>query len=248
MGDAQTLCDRILLIDKGTRLLYGTVDRCATPSATAPCRSAARTSPTHADGARQRHRRPRGRRRRALPHPRRRHAPGPLPRAGRERCPRRAVRGRRRPASTRSSSAPSPAIRAPRPCDERRQVAAGPAACASRAWWRDASTCARCAGAATSSGRCCCRSASPRSWPSRCSSPPSGFEDDGAGQRHHRHRQRLRRAHHRVPDRARPACSTLDEADAAAQLEAGDIGEYYVVPERLPRRTARSRASRPTRA
>ena len=27
MGDAQTLCDRILLIDKGRRLLYGTVDR-----------------------------------------------------------------------------------------------------------------------------------------------------------------------------------------------------------------------------
>jgi len=27
MGDAQTLCDRILLIDKGKRLLYGTVDR-----------------------------------------------------------------------------------------------------------------------------------------------------------------------------------------------------------------------------
>jgi ABC-2 type transport system ATP-binding protein len=27
MGDAQTLCDRILLIDKGHRLLYGTVDR-----------------------------------------------------------------------------------------------------------------------------------------------------------------------------------------------------------------------------
>jgi ABC-2 type transport system ATP-binding protein len=27
MGDAQTLCDRILLIDKGSRLLYGTVDR-----------------------------------------------------------------------------------------------------------------------------------------------------------------------------------------------------------------------------
>ena len=27
MGDAQTLCDRILLIDKGTRLLYGTVAR-----------------------------------------------------------------------------------------------------------------------------------------------------------------------------------------------------------------------------
>ncbi len=26
MGDAQTLCDRILLIDKGKRLLYGTVD------------------------------------------------------------------------------------------------------------------------------------------------------------------------------------------------------------------------------
>jgi ABC-2 type transport system ATP-binding protein len=26
MGDAQTLCDRILLIDKGRRLLYGTVD------------------------------------------------------------------------------------------------------------------------------------------------------------------------------------------------------------------------------
>ncbi len=26
MGDAQTLCDRILLIDKGVRLLYGTVD------------------------------------------------------------------------------------------------------------------------------------------------------------------------------------------------------------------------------
>ena len=25
MGDAQTLCDRILLIDKGRRLLYGTV-------------------------------------------------------------------------------------------------------------------------------------------------------------------------------------------------------------------------------
>jgi ABC-2 type transport system ATP-binding protein len=27
MGDAQTLCDRILLIDKGRRLLYGTVDQ-----------------------------------------------------------------------------------------------------------------------------------------------------------------------------------------------------------------------------
>ena len=27
MGDAQTLCDRILLIDKGRRLLYGPVDR-----------------------------------------------------------------------------------------------------------------------------------------------------------------------------------------------------------------------------
>jgi len=27
MGDAQTLCDRILLIDEGKRLLYGTVDR-----------------------------------------------------------------------------------------------------------------------------------------------------------------------------------------------------------------------------
>ncbi len=27
MGDAQTLCDRILLIDRGRRLLYGTVDR-----------------------------------------------------------------------------------------------------------------------------------------------------------------------------------------------------------------------------
>ncbi len=27
MGDAQTLCDRILLIDKGRRLLYGTVER-----------------------------------------------------------------------------------------------------------------------------------------------------------------------------------------------------------------------------
>jgi ABC-2 type transport system ATP-binding protein len=27
MGDAQTLCDRILLIDKGRRLLYGTVDK-----------------------------------------------------------------------------------------------------------------------------------------------------------------------------------------------------------------------------
>ena len=27
MGDAQTLCDRILLIDKGHRLLYGTVDQ-----------------------------------------------------------------------------------------------------------------------------------------------------------------------------------------------------------------------------
>ncbi len=27
MGDAQTLCDRILLIDKGVRLLYGTVDQ-----------------------------------------------------------------------------------------------------------------------------------------------------------------------------------------------------------------------------
>ncbi len=27
MGDAQTLCDRILLIDQGRRLLYGTVDR-----------------------------------------------------------------------------------------------------------------------------------------------------------------------------------------------------------------------------
>jgi ABC-2 type transport system ATP-binding protein len=27
MGDAQALCDRILLIDKGTRLLYGTVAR-----------------------------------------------------------------------------------------------------------------------------------------------------------------------------------------------------------------------------
>jgi ABC-2 type transport system ATP-binding protein len=27
MGDAQTLCDRILLIDKGRRLLYGTVEQ-----------------------------------------------------------------------------------------------------------------------------------------------------------------------------------------------------------------------------
>ena len=27
MGDAQALCDRILLIDKGRRLLYGTVDQ-----------------------------------------------------------------------------------------------------------------------------------------------------------------------------------------------------------------------------
>ena len=27
MGDAQSLCDRILLIDQGHRLLYGTVDR-----------------------------------------------------------------------------------------------------------------------------------------------------------------------------------------------------------------------------
>jgi ABC-2 type transport system ATP-binding protein len=50
MGDAQTLCDRILLIDKGVRLLYGTVDRVRDAFSDGAVQVSGRDIPASADG------------------------------------------------------------------------------------------------------------------------------------------------------------------------------------------------------
>ncbi len=50
MGDAQTLCDRILLIDKGVRLLYGTVDRVREAFSDGAVQVSGQDIPTSADG------------------------------------------------------------------------------------------------------------------------------------------------------------------------------------------------------
>ncbi len=50
MGDAQTLCDRILLIDKGVRLLYGTVDRVREAFSDGAVQVSGRDIPGSADG------------------------------------------------------------------------------------------------------------------------------------------------------------------------------------------------------
>ena len=50
MGDAQTLCDRILLIDKGKRLLYGTVDRVRDAFSDGAVQVSGPDIPTSADG------------------------------------------------------------------------------------------------------------------------------------------------------------------------------------------------------
>jgi ABC-2 type transport system ATP-binding protein len=49
MGDAQVLCDRILLIDKGRRLLYGTVDRVRQAFSDGAVEVAGRGMPTDPD-------------------------------------------------------------------------------------------------------------------------------------------------------------------------------------------------------
>jgi ABC-2 type transport system ATP-binding protein len=50
MGDAQTLCDRILLIDEGKRLLYGTVDRVRDAFSDGAVQVSGPDIPTSADG------------------------------------------------------------------------------------------------------------------------------------------------------------------------------------------------------
>ena len=68
MGDAQTLCDRILLIDKGVRLLYGTVDRVREAFSDGAVQVSGQDIPSFGRWTGQRHRCPRGRWRHALPH------------------------------------------------------------------------------------------------------------------------------------------------------------------------------------
>ena len=93
MGDAQTLCDRILLIDKGRRLLYGTVDQVRKAFSDGAVEVIGRDLPRDAGVAGLRHRPARGGRRCSLPHPRGLDAPGAVPGAGAGGSVRRPLRG-----------------------------------------------------------------------------------------------------------------------------------------------------------
>ncbi len=79
MEDAQILCDRILLIDKGRRLLYGTVPDVRRAFSDGAVEVVGQQLPTDTTAATQRQPRDRLRRLGALPAARRRHGTGPVP-------------------------------------------------------------------------------------------------------------------------------------------------------------------------
>ena len=84
MGDAQTLCDRILLIDEGRRVLYGTVDEVRRAFSDGAVEVTGRDIPTDPKVLHSVSHVTALRRHGPLPAARRRHAARPLPRAGRD--------------------------------------------------------------------------------------------------------------------------------------------------------------------
>ncbi len=118
MGDAQTLCDRILLIDDGQRVLYGTVPVVRQAFSDGAVEVVGRDIPTDPGRFQSVSHVSRSGRFRALPVARRAHRR--MTCSGSSRRPTRPWSGSRsmRPTSARSSSAPWPATSAPRASHE----------------------------------------------------------------------------------------------------------------------------------
>ena len=153
MGDAQALCDRILLIDRGRRVLYGTVADVRRSVQRRRGRGGGQGAADRRRDAAQRRATQPHRRIGALPAARRCDATRPVPRARVEPRRKSSVSRSRRPTWPRSSSAPWPATCA---ATARRAARERVRSCALSASSPGATTCARCDAAASSPAHCSC--------------------------------------------------------------------------------------------